>query len=98
ADAPALLAATRASLVIVDERLGLDDGALQQHAQLDAVIFSPNARLSFIRALEQCFAPARPQGIHAQAVIEPGAVIGERVYIGPFCSISREAVIGDDVV
>lgn len=36
--------------------------------------------------------------IHEQAIIEPGAVIGNNVTIGPWCFIGRNVVIGDDCV
>ena len=35
--------------------------------------------------------------IHPMAVVEPGAELGTGVKIGPFCSVSSEAVIGDGV-
>ena len=34
--------------------------------------------------------------IHEQAIIEPGAVIGNNVKIGPWCYIGKDVVIGDD--
>jgi len=36
--------------------------------------------------------------IHEQAIIEPGAVIGKNVTIGPWTHISKNVVIGDDCV
>ena len=36
--------------------------------------------------------------IHEQAIIEPGAVIGKNVTIGPWTYISHDVVIGDDCV
>ncbi len=36
--------------------------------------------------------------IHEQAIIEPGAVIGNNVTIGPWTYISKNVVIGDDCV
>jgi UDP-N-acetylglucosamine acyltransferase len=38
-----------------------------------------------------------PAGIHATAVIDPGARIGERVLIGPYCVLGPGAVLHDDV-
>jgi UDP-N-acetylglucosamine acyltransferase len=35
--------------------------------------------------------------IHPSAVIETGAQIGAGVQIGPFCHVSADAVIGDNV-
>lgn len=36
--------------------------------------------------------------IHPSAVVEPTVQLGERVYVGPFCYLSGDAVIGDDTV
>lgn len=33
--------------------------------------------------------------IHPTALVEKGAQLGENVFVGPFCHISSEAVIGD---
>ncbi|MDB5525236.1 MAG: lpxA [Rhizobium sp.] len=35
--------------------------------------------------------------IHSMSVIEPGAVIGENVSIGPFCHVGPKVVLGDNV-
>lgn len=37
-------------------------------------------------------------GLHATAVIEAGAKLGERVSIGPFCIVGSDVELGDDVV
>lgn len=37
-------------------------------------------------------------GLHASAVIEAGAKLGERVSIGPFCIVGSDVELGDDVV
>lgn len=37
-------------------------------------------------------------GLHATAVIEAGARLGERVSIGPFCIVGPDVELGDDVV
>ena len=34
--------------------------------------------------------------IHPQAIIEPGAIIGENVTIGPWTHIAKNVVIGDN--
>lgn len=36
--------------------------------------------------------------IHEQAIIEPGAVIGENVTIGPWTYVNKDVVIGDDCI
>ena len=35
--------------------------------------------------------------IHPLADVAPGAVLGERVRIGPFCHVGADVVLGDDV-
>jgi UDP-N-acetylglucosamine acyltransferase len=35
--------------------------------------------------------------VHATAIVEPGAKLGEGVRIGPFCLVSGEATLGDGV-
>lgn len=35
--------------------------------------------------------------VHPLSVVEDGAVIGERVRIGPFCHVGSKVVLGDDV-
>jgi UDP-3-O-[3-hydroxymyristoyl] glucosamine N-acyltransferase len=36
-----------------------------------------------------------PRGVHASALVDPGARLGPAVAIGPFCQVSRGAVIGE---
>lgn len=36
-------------------------------------------------------------GIHPTAIVEPGAVLGEGVSIGPYCLVGGEVVLGDGV-
>ena len=40
---------------------------------------------------------AKSARIHAQAVVEDGAVIGENVTIGPFCCVGSNVVLGEGV-
>ena len=34
--------------------------------------------------------------IHPTAVVEPGAELGERVVIGPFCYVAKDVILGDE--
>lgn len=36
--------------------------------------------------------------IHASAVVEPGATLGQNVKVGPFCYVGQNVTLGDDVV
>lgn len=52
-------------------------------------------------SIAKWFAPpgaTYPPGIHATAIIAPGAVIGKDVHIGPYCVIGADASIGDRTV
>ena len=43
---------------------------------------------------EQAPAPPIPTAIHPTALVEPGAVLGEGVSIGPFCHVGPEVTLG----
>jgi UDP-3-O-[3-hydroxymyristoyl] glucosamine N-acyltransferase len=51
-----------------------------------------------IKQLLDLFAPKRftfPEGIHASAIVEPTAQLGDRVKIGPFAFVGPRTIIGD---
>ena len=54
---------------------------------------------SYIRTLDAAAdrAPIHQAMIHPTAVVEPGARLGSRVQIGPFCHVGADVVLGDDV-
>jgi UDP-3-O-[3-hydroxymyristoyl] glucosamine N-acyltransferase len=85
------LSETAAAAVLVSEaRPGLSA----------AQVVHPNPYLAFLKAVK-LFRQERPRpepGIHATAVIAPGARLGEGVSIGPHVVIEEEAVIGDGAV
>lgn len=60
-------------------------------------ILCRHPRLAFIRIMQRFFAPPRPTGIDASAIIHEEAIIGRDVYIGPFTCIGR-AAIGDGTI
>lgn len=60
-----------------------------------AHIVSDNPRRDFIKVLERFFPAAKPEGIHATAVIDPGACIGKAVGIGAHSVIGSECQIGE---
>lgn len=56
-----------------------------------------NPRLSFLRILRSIAHEARQVGVHPTAHVEPGARLGENVWVGPFCYVG-ECTIGDNTV
>ncbi len=92
-----LLAKTRASLLIVDKTIMLDEKALSR-AGVEAVILCDNARLDFIRVIKHFFTKLRPTGIHPAAVIASSAIIASDVYIGPLCSVGENVEIQEGSV
>ncbi len=84
------LAATRAGLVVLDERYAAE-------CPTNALL-SPTPHLSFARALEMVMPRHRPDdGVHGTAVVEEGVRIGSRVHVGPHCHIAAGCVLEDDV-
>ncbi|MEO1315412.1 MAG: UDP-3-O-(3-hydroxymyristoyl)glucosamine N-acyltransferase [Pseudomonadota bacterium] len=65
---------------------------------LEAALFAPRARLA-LAGITGAFAPPDDldPGIHATAIIDPSAALGEDVWIGPYTTIRAEARIGDGV-
>ena len=85
------VASTAAALVLV----------LAEH--LDSVpgtagaIVVADPRLEYARVVQEFFAPRRPIGVHASAVIDDSAVIGADASIGPCVVIEAGVRIGDRV-
>jgi UDP-3-O-[3-hydroxymyristoyl] glucosamine N-acyltransferase len=73
------------------------NAATATHVQVPCIV-SPNPRLDFIRAVAHFFAPPQETGIHPTALIASGAVVGERVTIGPYARIGDQVTIGGDCV
>lgn len=91
ADAPRL----RGCAVFVPEALA------GQAAHLDgvALIVSTNPRLAFMRAMRRFFAPPLPAaGVHAAAVVAPGAAIHPSASIGAGCFVGAEVSVGEGTV
>ncbi len=85
------LAASQAACVIV--------GAAMRDAGLErgACIVTDDPYLYFARATrlwKARHAPAAPAGIHASAVVDPGADVHPTAWIGPLCVVERGARIG----
>src|SRR4051812_22743013 len=60
-----------------------------------SMIRAASPRGLFARAIALlCPAPRPEAGVHATAVVAPGARIGEGASIGPHCSIGRDVTIG----
>lgn len=93
----ALITQTHASLLILDRALAINQTSLAENG-VQAVIYSENARLDFIRVINHFFPRPRPQGIHPSAVISESARIDPEVSIGPLCSVGRHSEIGSGSV
>ncbi len=82
----ALAKTTEASAIIVDERFPLGATPLLR---------CKNPYLAFARALELFYQPPRyAPGIHATAVIDPSAKVGEGAHLGPYVVVDADVVIG----
>jgi UDP-3-O-[3-hydroxymyristoyl] glucosamine N-acyltransferase len=91
-----LLKTTRASAVLVDERIALDR---EPGLQPIAALRSANPYLAFAHAIELFYqAPRYTPGVHSTAVISKTARIGEGAHIGPYCFIDDDAQIGRNAV
>ena len=78
---------TRAGAVLVTEEF---------EAIAAPTLRTANPYLAFARAIDMFHpAPQYPPGIHATAVIEPGAEVGPKVHIGAFVVVGAGAVIGE---
>ncbi len=85
------LATTRASAVILDERVPTPPGC--------AALRTPEPYVAFAKALELFASIPRPQvGVDACTAIGRDVRFGRNVAIGPFVSIGDEAMVGDNTV
>ena len=81
---------TKAGCVIVDLETVDDEHTL---------IRVPQPRRAFARALRALQpVPYPPAGVHATALVDPEAVLGDGVLIGPYAVIEADARIGDGSV
>lgn len=96
-DPEALLQKTKATLVIVDRSLSIDEVSLSRSG-VQAVILSDNARLDFMKVVERFFCSPRPIGIHNSVVIASSAVLASDVSIGPLSTIGEHVEIGAGTV
>lgn len=108
------LSAPRAGTLIFAKRYSPDAVALIERSGAFAIVAMdfagqlgpaatyvavPNPRLAFSRVVSEFFAPQRPlAGVHPTAIVEDGAVLGEGVHIGPYCTVGGQSVIGDRTV
>ena len=91
-----LLKTTRASAVLIEDRIGLDRAP---GAPPIAALRSPNPYLAFAHAIELFYQPPRyAPGVHPTAIIARSARIGEGAHIGPYCFIDENAQIGRNAV
>lgn len=85
---------SKARCILVDEDVVYNEH-IQNQGKILLVTKEPKRLLAEVG---NHFFVQRPlPGIHSTAVISKDAIIGERVYIGPYCVIGR-ATIGDDCI
>ena len=91
-----LLRTTRASAVLIEERIALDrEPSLPPLAALRTA----NPYLAFAHAIELFYQPPRyVPGVHPTAVISKSARVGEGAHIGPYCFVDDDAEIGRNAV
>jgi UDP-3-O-[3-hydroxymyristoyl] glucosamine N-acyltransferase len=80
-----LIVSSLASLIVCDLSVAIDDNALHNKCLLRV----ENPRLTYSRILQAFFTKKIQYGIHPSAVIDPEAVIANKVYIGPNTSIGK---------
>ncbi|MDH3598242.1 MAG: UDP-3-O-(3-hydroxymyristoyl)glucosamine N-acyltransferase, partial [Candidatus Tectomicrobia bacterium] len=84
-----LLAASRASAVLVDGEQEVDRAAIR----------ASNPSVAFFTLLDHFFPPQYPDwGIDERAVIASEAQVGQHVRIGPYVVIGRGARLGNRVI
>src|SRR5712671_2417236 len=87
-----LLKTTRASAVLIDERIALDRTAGLPPI---AALRTANPYLAFAHAIELFYQPPYyPPGIHPTAIVAKTARIENGAHIGPYCFVDEEAHIG----
>lgn len=91
-----LLKTTRASAVLLDDRIALDR---EPGSAPLAALRTPNPYLAFARAIELFYQPPRyAPGVHPTAIVAKSARIGDGAHIGPYCFVDENAVIGRNAV
>jgi UDP-3-O-[3-hydroxymyristoyl] glucosamine N-acyltransferase len=91
-----LLKTTRASAVLIDERIALDRAA---DLPPIAVLRTANPYLAFAHAIELFYQPPRyAPGVHSTAIVAETARVGAGAHIGPYCYVDEEAEIGRNAV
>ncbi len=91
-----LLKSTRASAVLVEERIAVErDPGMPPLA----VLRSANPYLAFAHAIELFYRPPQyAAGIHPTAVVSKSARIGDAPHIGPYCYVEDDVEIGSSAV
>jgi UDP-3-O-[3-hydroxymyristoyl] glucosamine N-acyltransferase len=85
------LAQTNAGAIIISPEI---------QTQNLAAIICDNPYLAFARILGFFYPPEKiiPAGVHATAIISPGAKLGDNVAIGPLVVIEEGAIVGSDTI
>lgn len=84
---------SQASAVLVPKDLDLP----AKQGQVLIHVESPSLALAqFCGFVERDLFPIPEPGIHATAIVDPSAEIGNNVHIGPFCVIGAHSTVGDN--
>ena len=84
-----LLAHTRAAAVV------LKRGAHPAPPPGTALLYAEDPELAFLKALSVLHPePCETPGVDTQARVEPGAVLGQNVYVGPFAVVRAKSQVG----
>lgn len=66
--------------------------------QVFVLVKNPSMALAiFCKRIEQTLWPKPEAGVHASAVVSPGAVVAASATVGPLCVVEEGAVIGENV-
>jgi UDP-3-O-[3-hydroxymyristoyl] glucosamine N-acyltransferase len=90
AEADAIIAASAAGVIVC--------GETESAPPEKTLVIVSEPRLAFLRIVAAAFSPRFEPGIHPTAVIDPLAVIGGDVHIGPFTSIDADCKVGEGTI
>ncbi len=86
-----LLCQTKAGIIITLK----EHEDVWRHREDRTLILVDDPRLAFSRVLQRYFVKKRPAGVHRTTVIGDNTSISLDAYVGPFCTIGNDVIIGD---
>jgi len=97
-DPAGALAATGATLVVVDAAILEEVKAQGGAGHVPVLVPSANARLDFIRLVERFCARPPAAGVHPSAIVDPTARVHPTASIGALCSVGEGCEVGEGTV